>query len=54
VASHLKIIALEKSNSALSIESALDQFGREIQMMRFLGIPVRIVDQLTETESAVS
>jgi len=54
VASHLKIIALEKSNSALSIESALDQFGREIQMMRFLGIPVRIVDQLTETEAAVS
>lgn len=54
VASHLKIIALEKSNSALSIESALDQFGREIQQMRFLGIPVRLVDQLTETEAVVS
>lgn len=53
VASHLRIIALEKSNAAISIEPALNQFGENIMVTKFLGIPVRIVDQLTETEARV-
>lgn len=54
IASHLKIIALEKSNQAVTIEPALSQFGTSIFLMKFMGIPVRIVDQLTETETVVS
>lgn len=54
VASHLKVIGLEKSNAAVTIEPALTQFGDNIMQLKFLGIPVRIVDQLTETETAVS
>jgi hypothetical protein len=53
VASHLRIIALEKSNAAISIEPALNQFGENIMVTKFLGIPVRIVDQLTENEARV-
>ena len=53
VASHLKIIGLEKSNSAVTIEPALTQFGQNIMETCFLNIPVRIVDQLTETEAQV-
>lgn len=53
VASHLRIIGLEKSNSAVTVEPALNQFGENIMVTRFLGIPVRLVDQLTETEARV-
>lgn len=53
VASHLRLIGLEKSNSAVTVEPALNQFGDNIFMLRFLGIPVRIVDALTETEAQV-
>jgi len=53
VLSHLRIIALEKSNQAVTIEPALNQFGNNIFETRFLGIPVRLVDRLTETEAAV-
>ena len=53
VASHLKVIGLEKSNSAVTIEPALTQFGANIFETRFLGIPVRIVDQLVENEARV-
>lgn len=54
VASHLRIIGLEKSNAAVTVEPALNQFGENIMVTRFLGIPVRLVDQLTETETVVS
>jgi hypothetical protein len=53
VASHLRIVALDKSNQALSVQESLNQFGDTIFTLRFLGIPVRIVDRLTETEAAV-
>ena len=54
VASHLRVIALEKSSSAVTIEPAINQFGENIFTLRFLGIPVRIVDALTETEAVVN
>ena len=53
VASHLRLIGLEKSSSAVTIQPAINQFGQNIMEMSFLGIPVRLVDQLTETESQV-
>lgn len=54
VASHLRIVALDKSNQALSVQESLNQFGENIFTLRFLGIPVRIVDRLTEAEAQVT
>ncbi len=54
VASHLRIIGLDKSSSAVTIEPAINQFGKTIHELRFLGVPVRIVDRLTNAESLVS
>jgi len=54
VASHLRLIALEKSSSAVTIEPGLNQLGDSIFTLRFLGVPVRIVDALTEAEAVVA
>lgn len=54
VASHLRVAALDKSSSAVTIEPALNQFGATIHQMMFLGHPVRIVDALTEAEAQVT
>lgn len=53
VASLLRVAALDASNAALSVQESLNQFGDTIFTLRFLGIPIRIVDALTETEAAV-
>ena len=49
----LRVAALDKSNNAITIEEGLDQFGKNIFTMRFLGIPIRLVDRLLETEARV-
>lgn len=54
VLSLLRVTALDKSNSAVTIEPALNQFGKTIFETRFLGIPVRVVDALTEAETLIS
>lgn len=54
VLSHLRVAAMEKATNTLSIEPGLNQFGENIQTTRFLGIPVRMVDALTEAEAVVS
>ncbi len=58
VFSGLKLAALDKSNAALSIESAIMQFGfmagKTVKELQFLGIPIRICDALTNTETVVS
>lgn len=54
VLSNLRIAALDKSNAAVTIEPALNQFGENIFETRFLGIPVRISDALTEAETLIS
>jgi len=54
IASLMRVAALEKSASAISIQQGLNQFGQTIHEMRFLGIPVRIVDALINTETEVS
>lgn len=54
VASHLRVAALDKSNNAVTIEPALNQFGETIHNMMFLGVPVRLVDVLTIAEEQVT
>lgn len=54
VLSLLRVAAMEKSNSAVTIEEGLNQFGETIHTIRFLGIPVRKCDALLNTESVVS
>lgn len=54
VLSLLRVMALQKSNSAIAIQPALNQFGQTIFDTRFNGIPVRMVDQILNTEAVVS
>jgi hypothetical protein len=54
LASHLRVAALDKSNSAVTIEEGLNQFGRTIHQLTFLGIPVRLQDVLTVAEAQVT
>jgi hypothetical protein len=53
VYSMLRVAALNKSNAALSVEQALTQFGTPYALTRFLGVPLRKVDQLLNTETRV-
>ena len=46
--------ALEKSSSALSITDAATQFGTNQNMLSFLGVPIRQVDALLNTEAIVA
>lgn len=56
----LGIAALDKSNTALAIQPALQQFGNIAPgslgngTLTFLGVPVRTVDRILETEVAVA
>lgn len=49
IASVLRIQALNKSANALSVEEALGQIS-----LKFMGIPIRKIDQLLNTEGTVS
>lgn len=51
--SMMRIQALNKSQNAISIESGLTQFGTPTKWMSFLGVPLRKVDQLLNTEARV-
>lgn len=53
VHSGLQLAALDKSQNILSIKSALTQFGTADSWLEFLGVPLRRVDQLLNTESQV-
>lgn len=52
--SMLMIQALDKSQNALGVTQGLDQFGKLQTGLNFLGIPIRVCDQLLNTESAIS
>lgn len=58
VFSMLKIQALNKSNSALSITEALTQFGGgaggKTKQLEFLGVPIRKCDAILNTEATIS
>lgn len=51
--SMLRVASLDKSNSAVTIETAANQFGTSYKMTSFMGVPLRKVDQLLNTESRV-
>jgi len=53
VISLLRIVAMDKSQNAVTITESVNQFGQTIFTTRFLGIPVRIVDALLTTEAQV-
>lgn len=53
VYSMLRVAALDKSNSAVTIETAANQFGNSYKMTNFMGVPLRKVDQLLNTETRV-
>lgn len=54
VLSHLRVIALEKSSSVVTIEEGLNQFGETIHTTKFLKIPVRLCDAIANDEALVS
>jgi len=51
--SNLRVAALDKSQSTVTVEQGLNQFGQDIFTTRFLGIPVRLVDSLVNNEARV-
>jgi hypothetical protein len=53
-ASLLRVAAMEKSSSAVTIEEGLNQFGKKIMNLKFLGVPVLINDAITNAESLVA
>jgi hypothetical protein len=51
--SGLKLQALERSQNVVTVEKALDQFGREKTDVSFLGVPMRCTDALGVAETVV-
>jgi hypothetical protein len=49
----LRIQALNKSNAALAVQQALDQFGNQMNWTTFDGIPLRKCDLILNTEARV-
>lgn len=54
VASLLTVAAMEKTLSTLTIEQGLTQFGDNIDVLKFLGVPILINDAITNAETLVS
>lgn len=54
VASHLRIMAMDRSTGAVTIEPAINQWGKTIHQLTFLGIPVKLVDRITNAEAEVT
>jgi hypothetical protein len=54
VHSGMALAALDKSNAVLNINDGLTQFGKPYSWLSFLGIPLRKVDSLLNTEAVVS
>jgi hypothetical protein len=54
VHSGMALAALDKSSAVLNINQGLTQFGQPHSWLTFLGVPLRKVDSLVNTESVVS
>lgn len=54
VHSGLQIAAMDRTQNVLSIEDGLSQFGSPMRSLMFQKIPVRLCDQLLNTETAVA
>jgi hypothetical protein len=53
VHSGMSIAALDKSQNVLSIQEGLSQFGSAQSYLSFLGVPLRRVDALINSEARV-
>jgi hypothetical protein len=49
----MSIAALDKSQNVLSIQEGLSQFGSAQSYLSFLGVPLRRVDALINSEARV-
>lgn len=47
-------MALEKSAAVLAIQQGLNQFGHAFQWLTFMGVPIRCIDQIVNTEAQVT
>jgi len=54
VHSGLSVAALDKSQYVLKINEGLSQFGMPYSWLSFLGVPLRRVDAILNTEAVVS
>jgi hypothetical protein len=54
VHSGLSVAALDKSQYVLKVNEGLSQFGTPYSWLSFLGVPLRRVDAILNTEAAVS
>ena len=51
--SMMRIQALNKSQNAIAVEEGLSQFGHPTRWLSFLGVPLRKVDRILNTEARV-
>ena len=54
VHSGLSIAALDKSQAVLKVNEGLTQFGQPNSWLSFIGVPLRRVDAVLNTEAVVS
>lgn len=54
VLSNMRVQAMQKTSAVTTIQQGLSQYGQTIRETNFLGIPVRLVDQILNTEAAVA
>lgn len=54
VHSGMSVMALDKSASALGVQTGVSQFGKPLSWLTFLGVPLRKCDALLNTEAVVS
>ncbi len=54
VHSGLAIAALDKSQAVLKVNEGLTQFGQPNSWLSFIGVPLRRVDAVLNTEAVVS
>lgn len=54
VFSMLRVQALNKSQNAINVRDAMNQFGQAAKWTDFMGVPLRKVDQLLNTEARVT
>jgi hypothetical protein len=53
VHSYLSIQAMNKAQNVLAVNQGLSQFGTATSWLSFLGIPIRCVDSILNTEATV-
>lgn len=53
-ASMLRVIAMDKGTAAVTVDPGINQFGKTIHQLKFLGVPIGITDALTIAEAQVT